>query len=178
MDIEVNTNEIEHSMMYLATFARSYHTFYALYEHLNVLDADTGNLFPFRSICNALLSDTTISWCKVFGTNAEKTHWKAAVSDSSNFKCVLLRDLNIGEEEFQDYWREMMNFRNNVVAHFNSSHFESGSTPSFDIAMKSSVIAHKYLCNHLSVNVNYTGALCLNEYGKQVAAVVLSKLNV
>lgn len=178
VNIEVNTNEIEHSMMYLATFARSYHTFYALYERLDALDYDAGYLYPFRSICNALLSDATISWCKVFGANAEKTHWKVAVDDPSRFKGLLLRELNISEKEFQDYWREMMDFRNNVIAHFNSFHFESGSTPSFDIAMKSSAIAHKHLLSYFTKHVNYTGPLCLNEYGKQVAAMVLSKLNV
>ena len=177
MSIE-RIKEVEHSMMFLATFARSYYTFYALHEHLDNLDKNTGYLFPFRSICNALLSDAAVSWCKVFGANAEETHWKAAVGDQEEFRIVLFQELKTDKKEFHAYWRAMTDFRNNIVAHFNTDHFEGGMTPSFDLAMESSVIAHKYLREQFPSNVNYTGPLCLNKYGKEVAAAVVSKLNV
>ena len=145
MSIEARVKQVEYSMMFLATFARSYYTFYALHEHLDNLDGNTGYLYPFRSICNALLSDAALSWCKVFGVNAEETHWKAVVDDQGKFRYALFKELSVGQSEFQDYWRKMTDFRNNIVAHFNTEHFESGETPSFDLAMESSVIAHKYL---------------------------------
>jgi len=163
-------------MMFLATFARSYYTFYAIYEHLESLDENTGYLFPFRSICNALLCDAAISWCKVFGSNQEKTHWKFIVGNQDEFRDFLFAELNTTQYDFQKYWKSITEFRSNVVAHFNADHFDSGDTPEFDIAMKSAAAAHKYLRRQIPSNIQYTGPLCLEEYGKEVAAAVMSKL--
>lgn len=168
----------EHGMMYLATFSRSYHTFLAIHQHLDVLDDNTGNLVPFRSICNALLCDAAISWCKVFGSNAEQTHWKSIVEDEGHFRSSLFSELKITQDEFRDYWASMLEFRNNVVAHFNSEHFESGSTPSFDLAMSSAAIAHKYMRESISKSVNYTGPMCLHTYGQETSLAVLNRLYV
>ena len=131
MNVELRIKETEHRMMYLAAFARSYHTFYALHEHLDSLDEHTGNLFLYKSICNALISDAALSWCKVFGANAEETHWKAVVDDQDKFRDFLFQSLGVEKEKFQSYWRSMTDFRNNVVAHINSEFFEVGFTPSF-----------------------------------------------
>lgn len=170
--------KIEHSMMYLATFARSYYSFYALQDLLDQLDEGTGYFFPFRSISNALLSDAAISWCKVFGANAEETHWKVVVGDQERFKEFLFGQLNVTKGEFRTYWQEVTNFRNKVVAHFDSEYFSSGSTPSFELAMKSSAITHRYLREEFPSKVNYTGPQCLDDYGKTVASLVVSKLKV
>lgn len=164
--------------MYLATFSRSYHTFYALQKHLEELDVGTGYFAPFRSICNALLCDAAVSWCKVFGSNTEETHWKAVVDDQQRFRSALFGQIGIKEEDFQAYWRAMTNFRNKVVAHFDSVHFETESTPSFDLAMESSVITHRYLRGQFPGTVNYTGPQCLDDYGRKVAELVLSRLMV
>ncbi|MBO6809728.1 MULTISPECIES: hypothetical protein [Marinobacter] len=170
--------QIEHSMMYLATFSRSYYSFCALWDRLGQLDEGTGYFFPFRSICNALLCDAAISWCKVFGSNTEETHWKAVVGDEQRFRELLFRQLNVTDKEFKAYWQEMTNFRNKIVAHFDSDHFSKGITPSFELAMKSSAIAHRYLREEFPRNVNYTGPKCLDDYGRKVASLVVSKLMV
>jgi hypothetical protein len=168
----------EHCMMFLATFARSYHTFHAIYDHLHSLDKNTGYLFPFKSICNALLCDAAISWCKVFGSNQEKTHWKFTVNNQAAFRDHLFSELGITQKEFHCYWEKLTDFRNNMVAHFNCDYFESEETPSFDIAMHSAAVAHKYLRKQFSSDVQYIGPICLNEYGQEVAKAVLSKLYV
>lgn len=168
----------EQSMMFLATFARSYHAFYAIYPLLDDLDDGTGDFHPFRTICNALLSDSAVSWCKVFGSQAEKTHWKSIVDDEGDFRKVLFSELGVSKEDFHAYWLEMTEFRNNVIAHFNAEHFEAGSTPSFDLAMRSAAVAHRYMREHLPPNVNYVGPTCLDSYGKEVAAAVVARLNV
>ncbi|CAM4140553.1 hypothetical protein AEBE7430_19345 [Aeromonas bestiarum] len=168
----------EHCMMFLATFARSYYTFYAIDEHLNSLDDNTGNLFPFRSICNALLCDAAIIWCKVFGSNKEKTHWKLTVDNQDEFRSFLFSELGITQKEFNLYWKDITEFRSNIVAHFNPEYFETGETPSFDIAMQSAAAVHKYLRKQFQSNIQYTGPLCLDEYGKATARAVMSKLHV
>lgn len=172
------SNKIEHCMMFLTSFARSYYTFFAIYEHLDTLENGTGNLFPFRSICNAILGDAAISWCKVFGAKSENTHWKKVINDHNEFKSFLYSELETTHEEFTEYWREMTNFRSKVIAHFEFNHFNTGETPSFEIALRSCVIAHKYFKNKLS-NLSYTLAPeCLEKYGKEAAKAVVRKLHV
>lgn len=165
-------------MMFLTSFARSYYTFYAIYERLESLDHGTGNLFPFRSICNALVGEAAISWCKVFGANAENTHWKTVIKDHDEFRRKLFSELKIEDYEFTNYWREMTKFRGNVIAHFNFAHFEVGETPSFDLALKSAAIAHKYFREKLPNYSRHHAPACLNEYGKSAAKAVVSKLYV
>lgn len=168
--------KIEHSMMYLASFSRSYSLFNAIYGKLDELDYGTGNLFPFKTICNALLSDSAVSWCKVFGSNAEETHWKTIIPEHDEFRDCLLDNLNIEREHFTQYWKKMKTFRDNVVAHFNAEHFSAGSTPLFDIAELSSAFTHKYMRQLLPCNVDYSGPLCLIQYGRSTANAALSRL--
>ncbi|WP_342594218.1 hypothetical protein AAGT95_14180 [Salinicola lusitanus] len=175
-DIEERIEQVELSMMFLATFSRSYYSFYAIWEHLDSLDKDAGYLFPFKSICNALLGDTALSWCKVFGSNAEGTHWKSAAMVQDDFRKQLFQELRVTDVEFTAYWKEMKHFRDEVIAHFNVNSFGCNYVPSFDLAMNSAAVAHKLLRVQFPKNVNYTGPLCLHDYGKQVANKIIERL--
>lgn len=167
---------LEDSMMCLGIFSRSIHIFFAMYNNLDKLDFNTGNLFPFRSICNALLGDAAINWCKVFGSDAEGTHWKNVVNNQDKFRAVLFSGLNITATEFQSYWYGMLQFRSNIIAHFNSEHFANGYTPEFDTAIASASIAHKYFRESLPSYVNYTGPADLAIYGADAAKAAMSRL--
>lgn len=167
---------LEDSMMCLGTFSRSIHIFFAIYKHLDNLDSHTGNLFPYRSICNALIGDAAINWCKVFGSDAEGTHWKNVVEDQALFRKVLFFELGITATEFRSYWNEMLKFRSNIIAHFNSEHFAGGYTPEFNIAIDSASIAHKYFRESLPLYVNYTGPMDLVCYGSDAAEAAISRL--
>ncbi|WP_375056827.1 hypothetical protein [Zobellella sp. DQSA1] len=168
--------QAEHSMMFLATFSRSYYSFYAIWEHLDSLDEGAGYLFPFRSICNALLGDAALSWCKVFGSNAEGTHWKAAALNKDDFRKQLFEQLGVTDADFMTYWREIKRFRDEVIAHFNVKTFESNHAPSFDLAMESAAVAHRLLRLQFPETVNYKGPLCLHEYGRQVSNRIIERL--
>ncbi|MBN3069922.1 hypothetical protein H5A34_12500 [Pectobacterium brasiliense] len=169
---------IENSMMCLATFSRSIHIFFSLYERLDFLDYNSGDLFPFRSVCNALIGDAAINWCRVFGSDIEETHWKNITDDYTGFRSVLFSEIRVTESQFKLYWKEMTAFRNNVIAHFNSEHFSKGSTPEFDTAIVSAAVAHEYFRKSLPSNVNYTYPNDLISYGKESANAVIEKLNI
>lgn len=177
MDL-VKVKALEDSMMCLGIFSRSIHIFFAMYEHLDDLDFHTGDLFPFRSICNALLGDAAINWCKVFGSDAEGTHWKNVVEDQAQFRKVLFSELGITATEFRSYWHDMLQFRINVIAHFNTEHFSNGYTPEFATAIASASIAHKYFRDSLPSYVNYTGPTDLAIYGADAAEAALSRLSI
>jgi len=168
--------QAEHSMMFLATFSRSYYSFYAIWEHLDSLDEGAGYLFPFRSICNALLGDAALSWCKVFGSNGEGTHWKTAALNQDDFREQLFKQLGVTDAEFSAYWQEIKWFRDEVIAHFNAKTFESNCAPSFELAMESAAVAHKLLRLQFPDTVNYTGPLCLHEYGRQASSRIIERL--
>ncbi|MBP1036157.1 hypothetical protein J8631_11380 [Serratia fonticola] len=167
---------IENSMMCLTIFSRSIHTFFALYKELDDLDFGSGDLFPYRGICNALIGDASINWCKVFGSDAEGTHWKSVVEDHGGFRDILYSELGIAEIEFRSYWKEMLQFRSNVIAHFNFEHFSNGSTPEFYTAIAAASITHRYLRESLPSNIQYTGPVDLVGYGKNTSKFVMSKL--
>lgn len=177
MDFE-KIKALENNMMCLATFSRSIHIFFALYKNLDSLDNYTGNLHPYRTICNALIGDACINWCKVFGSDAEATHWKNVIDDHTHFREVLFSELGITAIEFRSYWNDMLQFRSNIIAHFNSEHFATGFTPGFDTAIASASIAHKYFRESLPENVNYLGPTDLAAYGADAAEEAISKLTV
>ncbi|HHN8499838.1 TPA: hypothetical protein ACRR13_000532 [Klebsiella quasipneumoniae] len=169
-------NAIENSMMCLTTFSRSIHTFFSLYKKLDYLDSGTGDLFPYRSICNALIGDAAINWCKVFGSDAEGTHWKCVVDDHKRFRKVLFSEHGITQVEFQVYWKKMTEFRNNIIAHFNVEHFSNGSTPEFDTAIAVASITHKYMFENLPSSVKFVGPRDLIIYGEEAAEAVMRRL--
>lgn len=177
MDFE-KIKALENNMMCLATFSRSIHIFFALYKHLDSLDSYTCNLHPYRTICNALIGDACINWCKVFGSDAEGTHWKNVVEDHAHFRKVLFSELGITATEFRSYWHDMLQFRSNIIAHFNSEHFSNGYTPEFATAIASASIAHKYFRDSFPSYVDYTGPTDLAIYGADAAEAAMSRLSV
>lgn len=167
MTIHVENRErVENALMILATFSRCYHLFYAISSCLEAPGDQTANAFPFRTIANALLVDATISWCKVFGSNSENTHWKTVIPEETIFRNALYENLGIRGPEFLEYWREMTGFRNRIVAHFDNSYIQGGRTPSFEIARKSAYFAHKYILANIPDEAEYVGPRDLEELGR------------
>lgn len=171
-------NQVEHALMFLATFARCYHLFFAIANRLDILDSQTIDAYPFRTIANALLGDAAISWCKVFGSNREQTHWKTVIPDEVEFRKELHKHLSISEADFTNYWKEMTNFRNTIIAHFDYAAFQTGRTPSFEIAKESAYFTHGHIRNEFPPNVNYVGPKNLEEYGQQVVKEFLAHVHV
>jgi hypothetical protein len=173
-----NQHQVEHALMFLATFTRCYHLFFAIANRLDTLDSQTIDAYPFRTIANALLGDAAVSWCKVFGSNREQTHWKTVIPDEVEFRKRLHAYLSSSEADFTAYWKEMTNFRNKIIAHFDYSEFRSGRTPSFEIAKESAYFAHKYIRSQFPPNVNYVGPKNLEKYGQQAASEFLAHVHV
>lgn len=75
-------------------------------------------------MCHA---DAIMSWNSIFGTNSQKAHWKKfierlPVPSGSKLKpfspALMLVNLEISEEKWKSYHQEMVNARNNWLAHF------------------------------------------------------------
>lgn len=174
----LKTDNIKHAMMSLEAVSRSTHSFFALYDNIVWLDNAFGDLFPFQNICNALLGDAAIKWCQVFGTKSESNHWKNLVDDEEAFKVQLLAYLEITQEQFMSYWKEMTEFRNGAIAHATPVFFQSDkSVPSLRIALESTCFTHRYLRKLLNEKDQHSHPDDLKHYGVCSAEALLFKLN-
>jgi hypothetical protein len=103
----------------------------------------------WRLIHGSFMDLPVLDWCKIFGSNAEPTHWKGVVDDPNQFRLDLLADLKISKEDWEQYWNQMKSYRDELVAHFEAG-TEVANFPDLNIAMKSSCFYY----NHLYVIIN------------------------
>ena len=95
-----------------------------------------------------LLDVAVLEWCKVFGSDAEPTHWKRVVSDHVAFRRDLLTELAMDEQAWEEYWQEMKTYRDSLVAH----HVDPNSLtrwPHLDAALRSCYFYYSYLIREL-----------------------------
>ena len=71
---------------------------------------------------DAHLKMATITWCMVFGTDSNKTHWKKITQEDidcfrETFIHFLYNEGKITKLDYKNYWNDMLAFRNEYVAH-------------------------------------------------------------
>ena len=107
------------------------------------------NLNFWLLIHGSFMDLPALDWCKIFGSNAEPTHWKGIATDHAQFKNSLLNHLDITDNEWAAYWEQMKNFRDELIAHQCTDSIVT-KYPEFDIALRSSYFYHDYLANLLT----------------------------
>lgn len=172
-----NRIRVENILMCLEIFSRDIHTFFAIANHLNILDRDSYIYSPFRNVCNALLGDATVRWCQVFGTDNEENHWKKTLSNHDEIRLGLLSCADIEINAYREYHKGMIDFRNNGIAHFEPEYMNAGNVvPTFSIAMKTSSYLHCYLRDLLPMGMRSSHPEDLMRFGEITAQCVLNKL--
>ena len=116
---------------------------------LTEIDPDP-HLNFWRLIHGNQLDIAVLEWCKVFGSDAEATHWKRVVppADHNQFRDGLFAMTEVTADEWNTYWNKMKGYRDNLVAH----HIELTkieSYPVLDLALKSSFFYYAYLIGEL-----------------------------
>lgn len=91
-----------------------------------------------------LMDLAVINWCKIFGSNAEPTHWKGVVDDTQAFRTQLLNYLSIDFGIWEEYWNHMKKYRDEFVAHRLSNSIVD-RYPDLEIASNSSYFYYSYL---------------------------------
>jgi hypothetical protein len=102
----------------------------------------------WRLIYGNLLDVAVLEWCKVFGTDAEPTHWKKVIADHDSFRKGLLATLKTDEAAWNAYWEEMKHYRDNRISH----HVEDADLerwPKLDLAVESSYYYYAHLIKEL-----------------------------
>ncbi len=98
----------------------------------------------WRIIHGGLMDLPVLEWYKIFGANAEPTHWKGVVDDPEHFRTSLLEKLNISYQNWEKYWAHMKDYRDEFIAHF-ASGSDVSNYPRLDIALRSTCYYHDYL---------------------------------
>ncbi len=102
------------------------------------------HLVFWQLIHGGLLDLAVLKWTKVFGSNAEPTHWKGIVDDIDAFKQELLIRIDLNENDWTKYWNEMKTYRDEGIAHQSKdpafTHY-----PKLDLALVSCYFYYDYL---------------------------------
>lgn len=68
---------------------------------------------------NLLADAASLEWAKVFGSWDEHTHWTRAIPKRQHkeVRAALLRQLRLSQREWEAYRKEIVGYRNQIVAH-------------------------------------------------------------
>ena len=114
-----------------------YH-YIAYKELISVIEQLKGDEFWIRTT-DAHIKTAIISWCMVFGSDSNETHWKKLIINEREIKCKdfrnnILKECNLNSNGWDSYWKELKNYRNDFVAH-RKLEFDQ-PTPFLDISYK------------------------------------------
>lgn len=116
------------------------------------------------SIKDMFYSEAVIAWNAIFGTNSQNSHWKKLseklpIPKGSKLKPfgkeLIIEELKITTEEWEQYHLAMVNMRNERIAHFN---FEvtKNNFPNVSWALRSAYLYREWLITLLKEH-NKTG---------------------
>jgi len=91
-------------------------------------------------ICHLKLA--SVAWCNVFGSYKEDLHWTKTTAGEipkqvqEDFRQRVLSETGFILERWETYQKDMMDFRNKYIAHFDLYKPFNGPIPSFDPALQ------------------------------------------
>tara|TARA_B100000749_G_scaffold88585_1_gene67213 strand:- start:2571 stop:3218 length:648 start_codon:yes stop_codon:yes gene_type:complete len=109
---------------------------------------DRSNLF-WKSTKSVHIEHFVAAWSKCFGAQSEDLHWKKIVNDPCSFRTRLCKELGLEKHEFKKYNKQLLSFRNKIVAHTDTS-LQQIDIPSFDSALNALAFLQKELVSELS----------------------------
>ena len=100
-------------------------------------------------IYNNHLDIAILEWCKIFGSNGEKTHWKNVVptKDQREFREQMLKYIGVSADEWEAEWKVLTGYRNRHLAHHDFSP-KRDVYPNLDPVLKSSTFYYQWLRDH------------------------------
>ena len=152
----------------LEELSRSYFISREINERLSMLDVNSGSLAPYQHICNVLVADFAVRWCKVFGSNKEEMHWKQFVENEVDFRSLLKSSVRMTSDEYYEYWLALKTLRDQVVAHFNFK-YVGKEVPEFESALEIASAAHGHFNARLIEYGTRREPFDLKYFGKSAA---------
>lgn len=132
-------SEIENQIKLVGQLVRCIH----MKRELTHIDSEPDLNF-WCLIYGGLLDLAVLEWTKIFGSNAEPSHWKGVVDDHDQFRTDLLAFVGVSAHEWESYWQQMKSYRDEGVAHHSNCPSVT-KYPVLDLALKSSYFYYSYL---------------------------------
>ena len=114
-------------------------------------------------IFNNFLDIAALEWCKVFGSKSNLTHWSKHIKNQDEFRSNMLIHLNLSQEEWEEYWKSIKDYRDCMVAH-HIHNPEIENFPDFNIALLSCYFYYEIIIKELRLLKVYDYPDSLEEY--------------
>jgi hypothetical protein len=98
----------------------------------------------WRLIYSNFFDMAVLEWCKLFGANAEPSHWKKVFADKEDFIKYILGSVNMSSHDWKGYWTKLTDYRNQNISHFNPN-FKPDFYPELEPALISVMAYYEYL---------------------------------
>lgn len=169
--------KIEWLVSNLEEISKSYFISKTINQYTPDLDTGFEVFAPYRHLCNVLVADVVIRWCKVFGTDNEEMHWKKLINENEIevFRSKMYTSAKTTPEEFSAYWRQMKRARDFACAHFTYEYVDK-EVPLFETAIDSASAAHSYFASILIESGIKRSVFDLKQFGMRSAGGFTEKL--
>ncbi|MCR9261210.1 MAG: hypothetical protein NXH95_15920 [Pseudomonadaceae bacterium] len=98
-------------------FTTMYDALRSLTYHRALLEVGAGESKLWLHTRAQYIRIFVIEWTKLFGTDSNEVHWKKLVKEVPAFRSHVLQAAGITEQQWSEYWLQLRNFRDKVVAH-------------------------------------------------------------
>jgi hypothetical protein len=95
------------------------------------------------TIAGNFLDIATLEWCKLLGDENAKHGWQKTVTDKERFKRELLQHMEMTKDEWNNYVKEMRDYRDKFIAHLDN--LLEMKIPVMDRAFKSAQFYYNYI---------------------------------
>ena|GEM_PF-1934404 len=169
--------KIEWLICNLEEISKSYFISKTIHQYAQNLDFGFEAFAPYRHLCNVLVTDVIIRWCKAFGTDKEEMHWKNFINknEAEAFRSSMFASAKITQKEYVEYWHQMNKVRNSACAHFTYEHVDK-EVPDFEIAIDTASAAHHYFTNTLIKSGIKCSKFDLKQFGMRSSEGFIKKL--
>ena len=106
------TERAQRAALLCCHFARNF-AYYSVFRSSTLLSKEGFWL----SVHGNFVDVCVLEWCKLFGNQNGKFHWKNVMSNPDLFRQELLSMHGIGDAELKKLWKEVKDYRDDFVAH-------------------------------------------------------------
>jgi hypothetical protein len=92
---------------------------------------------------NNFLDIAVLDWCKLFADRNAKHHWRKLVEEHATFQNGMMVKLQLTEEKFEQYIKEMRTYRDKFIAHLDDEN--TMNIPNLLPAHRSAVYLYHWL---------------------------------
>jgi hypothetical protein len=132
---------------------------YCAFKQLETHDDMSGDEEFWICTNNAHYQMAVVTWCMIFGTDKNDTHWKNIISNfeqdkvavENDFRDYLLNEYGISHQDWRQYHMQMINFRNKYIVH-RSLEEDWGPAPYLDDAANAAMALDEWFRKNTKIS--------------------------